>query len=1150
MTENGIDLEIKEFLEGKNDLKYLVALEGGAYNNEMVLFFVDPEKGKYQETHTYTPFLYIKDIQKFSSSFYNGDKKKLEEAKQKNGIKLKALITHKEGEEPLDRMKNGYKYMVESSKSFNAITNFFKYGGIDIYNETYKEYFYRLKPTEQFLIQKGIRMFKGFETYNELHRFTFDLETTSLYPEQGRIFLIGCKDNRGYNKIIEPNIVDDDESEREMIISFFNEINKINPSIIAGYNSENFDFNFLLKRAELLNLDLKTIKTTCSEDKHIYKLKNQQFKVGGETEVYDQTIIYGRNVIDTNHATKRAKAINSEIKETKLKYIAKFSDIALPNRVYVDGNKISKYWIENKYFLINKENNEYVPIPDEFQEEVGLLFNKEYNEHIHNEVLKQFLEENEDKKTFITGKDIIRQYLLDDLYETEEVDTKYNQSSFMLCKNIPTYFHRASTMGGAAPWNLLLTSWSYEKGYAIPSPPVKRKFVGGLSRTFRLGYSFNILKTDYAGLYPSTKLEHGIFPKIDIDGVLPRMLLYFKTSRDILKKRAKDVTISEEERFLADVKQLPLKIFNNSEFGAEGSEFFNWGDYDSSEGTTCRGRQYLRLMTAFFEFYGFKTLVLDTDGQSVSIPDKVYCDFNYKKLETPITVEECIFISSKTGKEHKGLDSFFAKFNEDILNKKYMKVDHDGQWLSCIVFGRKNYANLEYKRDKKTKEIMYDENGKPLPGKLKLVGNSIKSSNFTKFAETFINKSVTMLLENKPREYVNYYYETLSLLYYRKIKLKDIVSKAKVKITANDYIKQNSIPDLVNNLCYKILVKEKDIEKYIKKISKKTIINGYTVPYLKEKLNLIVNHEVFKTENNLPKDVKDYLIKFNEYCVNDDVNGLLEHIKIFYNYKNDRLISNIESYFSISGNKNGKPVSRQAHMELILDNNITINQGDYIYYYNTGTKKLQSDTAINPETHKLYCTYVEDSIMEYHPNTIKDDYNVDKYVDNFNQKAKMFLIVFKEDVVKNLIKTNPEDKQYFSDSQLELTSYTYEDFPDELVDSKKTKEEMFDSMVSYTENEPLFVMSDMEVDYWNKTLGNPYEIFSKFKTNKKLIYKEYFEKLEYVNNKLKEKNMICKAKNEANLQEDDLILIHENEKYYIANYINSEKYEIIKEVLG
>ena len=59
---------------------------------------------------------------------------------------------------------------------------------------------------------------------------------------------------------------------------------------------------------------------------------------------------------------------------------------------------------------------------------------------------------------------------MDDLWETAEIDNVYNQSSFMVAKIVPTTYQRVCTMGTAAIWNLLLTTWSYENDLAIPIP--------------------------------------------------------------------------------------------------------------------------------------------------------------------------------------------------------------------------------------------------------------------------------------------------------------------------------------------------------------------------------------------------------------------------------------------------------------------------------------------------------------------------------------------------------------------------------------------------------------------------------------------------------------------------------------------------------
>ena len=58
-----------------------------------------------------------------------------------------------------------------------------------------------LSPVEQYLTQTQKRLFKGFNEYEDVHRLMFDIETTSLRPQDGMIFLLGVLDNRGNSKI-------------------------------------------------------------------------------------------------------------------------------------------------------------------------------------------------------------------------------------------------------------------------------------------------------------------------------------------------------------------------------------------------------------------------------------------------------------------------------------------------------------------------------------------------------------------------------------------------------------------------------------------------------------------------------------------------------------------------------------------------------------------------------------------------------------------------------------------------------------------------------------------------------------------------------------------------------------------------------------
>jgi DNA polymerase elongation subunit (family B) len=619
--------QIEQFLQGSDPEKYIVAVESEYHTNNVTLVINDPAKPKYQRVAHYEPFIWFKeDVTKI---MYGGNRMKIIEARDKYGVTIKKLRTHNDEGYVPPRMENGYKFIAKCSQSYNRLISFFKDGGIDVFDKENYKMFILFSPTEQFLIQSGKRLFKGIDDYSDLHRFQFDLETEGLFASKHAITQIGVRDNRGMEHILESignTLSDKRDSERENIAKFFRIIDIIKPDIIAGYNSENFDWAYLFDRAERLGMDITELAITLNRISKI-KRKSATLKLGSEIEHYNQTHMYGYNILDISHAVRRAMAINSEIKSWGLKYITQYSEIAKPNRVYVAGDKISLIWADKvNQYAFNNTNGDWYKITE-----------------------KANLKPN---YVITTGAYIVQRYLCDDLWETEQIDNLFNQASFLISKILPTTFMRSSTMGTAGQWKLIMSAWSYQNGLAIPETQQKREFTGGLSRLLEIGYAKDVAKLDYAALYPKIQLTWGIFPDLDISGVMRGILTYVVDTRDHFKnltgsekKKANKLSdelknnrsnmtpseISEVEAKIAeykslsnlyDKKQLPLKILANSWFGSYGAPYiFNWGDTDSAEETTCRGRQALRLMVRHFtEKHGFKPLV----GDSVTFDTPIY----------------------------------------------------------------------------------------------------------------------------------------------------------------------------------------------------------------------------------------------------------------------------------------------------------------------------------------------------------------------------------------------------------------------------------------------------------------------------------------------------------------------------------------------
>ena len=725
---------IEGFLNGGDDEMYIVGVEYDYPTNTIYKIIQDPEKGKIVKSDSFTPFMWVGDLS--GLGFYNNSKSIQKKRMGEFGILIEKLDTH--GDE---RLESGMKYLVKSLKSYTDLISFFRMGGINPWDEKYRQHFTVLSPVEQYLIQTKKRLFKGIDEYSGVNRFVFDIETTGLDPETCVIILIGVKDNRGLNITI-PAFGED--GEKKCIERFFQYIRDLKPTIIAGYNSAFFDWPFILKRAQILGVDVDGMTQIFTSQG--MKEKEGMLKLANEVEPYKQHIIWGFNIIDIAHSVRRAQAINSEIKSWGLKYITTYLEKEKPNRVYVEGSKISKIYLDNESYYVNPKTGGY----------------KQIGEPGTEDLLKKY----PGKFEIWPGRKIVEQYLDDDLYETMIVDDSFSQSTFLLSKLVPTTYERIATMGTATLWKIIMLAWSYENNLAVPSKDEKRAFTGGLSRLLNVGYAKNIVKFDYSSLYPSIQLVYDVFPACDVMGVQKSMLKYFRNIRIKYKHLASELKDSDPVAAeMYDRKQLPIKIFINAYFGSlSAPHVFPWGEMDSGETITCIGRQCLRMMIMFYMQKGYKPLVMDTDGVNFETPDSAAESIYIGKGLNELVIE---------GKEYKGIEAHTAEFN-DIFMRGEMGLDIDYTAPSCINVSRKNYI---IKLIKKGKE------------KIKLTGNTIKSKKLQTYIVEFLDEGFKYLLNGDGHSFVELYYNYVEKIYNKEIPLSKIANKARVKQSINDYKK-------------------------------------------------------------------------------------------------------------------------------------------------------------------------------------------------------------------------------------------------------------------------------------------------------------------------------------------------------------------------
>lgn len=1101
--------EIKGFLEGyNNDLKHIVNVETDPRTNVAECIIHEPNQKPRTEKIKYEPFMYMKDLEKLGYVLYPDTDEVIKESKRiKYGITITKLKTGNQ-----KRLVDGYCYKVTSYRSYNDILNYFKDGGIDPYAKLMDEYdepvkdkkgepvykyrdcFFSPRTTEQFFISTQSRLFKGYEEYKNVHKLTFDIETTGLRYQISRVFAIGVRDNRGFETILEVAKLNDDESEIRLIQDFFNLINHIQPAVISGYFSETFDFDFILGRAKILKMQLEEVPTSLKEGFHLRRRGNVSVKYGNTADKYTATEMWGYSVIDILHAAKRTAAVNSDLKETGLKYIAKYEKIAKPNRTYIEGEDgaIGRYYTENKVFLIDEKNN-YIQVPDNYQDVAKCLYKLQVNkDNIGDELYKahrtKCLNENPEfinwfraealpkgLTTFIGGKKLVKQYLLDDLWETEHVDELYNQSSFMLAKIVPTTYQRICTMGTAAIWNLLLTAWSYENDLAIPQSDKYEKFSGGLARCFKTGYSERIIKIDYASLYPMIQLTEGVFPIFDITGVMKKLLLYLTTTRNIYKKLAKRVALNEEEVTLlreidheiyikyinnaltqaeilmSEIKQLPIKILNNSLFGALGSNIsFNWSDNVCAARITCVGRIHLRHAISWFKPYGCTALLAVTDGINFQYPlmTKIrVTDEGTTEGATEGTIEEMWQYGGKTG-----IGALIKKFNAEEMRPPYMSVDNDGESISCLNLSRINYGTLALVKDKKTGE---------LKEKVKLTGNTIKSKVMPEYIEEFIDNGLSLILHGKGKEFVEYYNNYASKIFYGEIPLKKIASKSKIKISLSAYKKRGKDKN----------GRDKGMQAHME--------------LLIEKRNAIVREmfEKHKAEFNLEK-IKNV----------DDVDVL------------------------------AKLVANYLPQEPELDS--------VVYYVNSGYKKSHGDSRkiVDKVTgvERFCASLISNEDLQNNTNASNVKYNVEKYLDAFNKRVETLLVGFDPDTQKKMLAKIKKGELVTTDfnplhNELELKNFDSDDYDEAMH------------------------LEDLEVDFWNKTGYDPRKIWDGFKMRDEYCvhYEIYDNALGFLNEKMIASGKpLIKSIND-DYRGGDLVLVKDGSEYHVGAY-NDVYIQIVK----
>ena len=107
---------------------------------------------------------------------------------------------------------------------------------------------------------------------------------------------------------------------------------------------------------------------------------------------------------------------------------------------------------------------------------------------------------------------------------------------------------------------------------------------------------------------------------------------------------------------------------------------------------------------------------------------------------------------------------------------------------------------------------------------------------------------------------------------------------------------------------------------------------------------------------------------------------------------------------------------------------------------------------------EVNCYMIDEKEILNNPD-LKGDYNVPRYLNNFNKRVEPLLVVYNPSIREDILIEKPEDRQYFTKAQCELVN----GFP--------LKEEGQDKL------DEVMTLSDSEVLFWNRVGRDPYFMY-------------------------------------------------------------------------
>lgn len=334
---------------------------------------------------------------------------------------------------------------------------------------------YDVKPISEIRSMPGL--FKPIQALSDRATLCLDIETSGLDPETDRIYMIGVK-----SPTITKIICDDDERAMLTKLSILLSIENV---ILFGHNLFLFDLPFLMKRAEIYNVQLPLRYRIRSNGEHI----SRSILQGGTYPLIFDEIEYAHGDIVDTLILARLNDARYLFKNHGLKNLAIEIGFRSSQRLELTHQEIKDCWRLNRSKLI--------------------------------------------------------EYLTYDLEDTQALFDKFVPAYYYMLRFLPMTLQGIILYSTARKITSLIEMYykSKDPAYEKPLPSPKFVFKGGLTKCIP-GLYKNVTKVDVSSQYPYIMLAYRLGPSLDKDpdGIFFSVLKSLRDERLKYKRQKDDIS--------------------------------------------------------------------------------------------------------------------------------------------------------------------------------------------------------------------------------------------------------------------------------------------------------------------------------------------------------------------------------------------------------------------------------------------------------------------------------------------------------------------------------------------------------------------------------------------------------------------------------